>query len=478
MVPFNQLTLAEQATYSTIVSWQVYIDAAITDFKRVHPTKDIASAEIKIEYKIFINGADIKGDIPFTIVFEHCYFNADLNFLELNCAGKISVMRCFCSGEIYTFESANFENEFNLIEVTARQVYMKGGKFDLCQWNINELGTIKIAGGDFKELNIGYWGGCNLKELTIDLNPKMSGLIRVTGEKSKIINFSIFKSTSDVSISIEDISVNHLSIYRYRNDKNFRITNLKSIDGEHDSEVSIVESYMGKAEFYNIDFRKFQLINIHNSHISDSSFVSVKWKAKITSFKGRGIGLTEEEKQLPEKIKQFESELDKDDYRQDHSIVEYLNVNREAYRQLKYVYSKQGDVINEQFFHSLEMRVFENTLGYEDDFWTKATLRFSHVFSNFGQSIGRPLRALFIGHFILFVLLIWTGGITDLSFNIPRPTWIGFEIGVEKFFKYINPLRKYDEDFQGYFIVFDISMRIWSSFMLYNIIRASRRFIK
>lgn len=460
-----------------------YLHGAKNDFFAKDPKGDISKAGLNIRDIIFTGDANFTGEIHWSeVVFENCYFENDINFYKLKFTGSLEIIRCFCDGELYIYENVQFLKEFNLIEFRVlRQIYVKGGTFDLCRWGISDNGIVKIAGGDYRELNIGYWGSdSKIRDLTLDLNPKMSGLIRITGSKSKIERFHIFKATAGVSISIEDISVNLLSIFRHRNDANFRITNLKPLNDEglNSSEFSIVESYMGKAELYNIDFGKFGSVNIHNSHILDCSLVSVIWPHKISSFKGSGISLTDAEKALPEKISNFEKELDKEDLINDPEINEYYRINREAYRQLKFIYNKQGDSVNEQRFHAKELLAFNNTITIQNHFWTKTIIYLSHWFSDFGKSTGRPLNALLLGHFFLMVILIYSGGIGELEINLSNPSWAGFELGFEKYLTYINPLRKYNDDFKGFYIIFDIVMRIWSSYMIYNIIRASRRFIK
>ena len=102
-------------------------------------------------------------------------------------------------------------------------------------------------------------------------------------------------------------------------------------------------------------------------------------------------------------------------------------------------------------------------------------LCFSKIFSNYGQSFKKPLCYLLFGHFILFIIAIKLNGFDSLQLSV-SPTWKAFEDAFEKFFIYINPLRK-DSSLSGYLIVLDLLMRIWSSYMIYNLIRASRRFI-
>lgn len=157
---------------------------------------------------------------------------------------------------------------------------------------------------------------------------------------------------------------------------------------------------------------------------------------------------------------------------------EVYSKKRETFRKLKLAYSKQGDLINEQKFHALEMIAHDNSLTWSGNIWLKLIIKFSYHFSEFGQSVSKPLVALLVGNFILFSVLLIAGMFYPLHFSITNRNWTGFWQGFYEYFWIINPLRKADDTFKNGFILLDILNRIWSSYMLYNIIRASRRFIK
>ena len=445
------------------------------------PDADLKDLSLKIQNKIFINDFDFTGNCACQIIFDNCYFNGNINCFALQCREDITFKHCFVEGEIYIKDDVSFEKVFNLIDLTIRKrILIAGGTFDLCRWSIKEYGTLKISGGAFRELNIGYWGGgSQIAELSIDLNTSVTGLIRVTGNDTRIKILSIFRTAADISISLEDISVNLLSLTRYRNDKYFRISNLRPLQqqGDLDSELSIVESYLGKAEFYNIDFSEYKIVNIYHSHLSDASFIGITWKTELTAYKGRMNFLTEQEKLLPGKVKNINQYLGRR-LAKETELLNYIRANKEAYRQLKYVYAKQGDTVMEQWFHVQEMKIYAKLLTYREHLWTKLIVNFSYTFSKFGQSIFRPLVALIVGSFLLFFLFLIMGWLPNLRFSLTHPDLKGFELGIGWYFKLINPLRKYDDQLAGFVVLFDLLVRIWASLMIYNIIRAARRFIK
>lgn len=123
------------------------------------------------------------------------------------------------------------------------------------------------------------------------------------------------------------------------------------------------------------------------------------------------------------------------------------------------------------------MIAFKRSLNWELNLGTYLVILFSEVFSNFGQSIKRPLFGLLLGHLILFIFLLQNGFfdhliINEIAINYSPVT------AFEYYFKLINPLRRNEIPITGYLAIIDIIMRIWSSYMIFNLVRATRRFIK
>ena len=460
-----------------------HIENFMLSFEQNNPHEDIADVELTISNRIILSDTYFTGVFPMKIRFINCYFLGDVKFYDCTFKKQLSIEHCFSDEEFFFFKTAKFEDEFNLINlVVRRQLYVEGGEYAKCLWSLTENATVTISGGSFEELNIGYWGGAVLRELTLD-SRKTSGFIKVSGEGTKIEYLLIFQSSKDLIISIEDISLNILSIYRYRNDAGFRITNIKPIVIEHPSEISIVESYLGKAELYSIDFRQFTVFSLLSTHLTDASFVNIGWKYDIKALKGSRVGKSPDEEALLPKLAALEKDWyaqseDGRDIREDAIVKQYFTHQRETYRQLKFALGKQGDVINEQKFHTLEMRAYDKTLELTQDLWTILIIKFSFWFSDFGQSFIRPVRALLLGQLIFMLFYIYAGGIKGVVLSFDDFDILGFKIALGKYFYLINPLRKIDDSLSTELVIVDLFMRIWASYMLYNIIRATRRFIK
>ncbi len=172
-----------------------------------------------------------------------------------------------------------------------------------------------------------------------------------------------------------------------------------------------------------------------------------------------------------------------DDFMKDRDIREtsyQLSNKRETYKQIKYALSKQGDYINEQLFHGFEMNIYNRTLKFRPkNIFTKGILYLSHYASNYGQSMVRPIIFLFLLNGPLFLLLVYLLYFPNVYIVSPEnSSWNGFGNALAAFIKFNNPLRKNEDDLKSWALIIDYMMRIIASYTIYNIIRASRRFIK
>lgn len=447
-----------------------------------HSAGAFSDYKLTVENCVFLHDCNFTGKIECELDFKNCYFLTDVTFYNVIVSNKLVFRQCFFDQAMQILGSCVFQKEFHLIQLsTKKQLYVEGGKFEDCKWSFLDNGIVKVNGGDYLSLNIGYWGGGSiLSQLSLHL-PKVKGLVRVTGDKSKIEQLNLFQFASDVSISIEDITVNSISIYRFRNEKSLRLSNIKSFETTTASQFSVVESYLGKAELYSINLRDFKSIHLVDSHLVDCFLINILFPNHINAYKGRLVGKSASEEVLIAKIELLETRKPLKGTKRpkyDQSIITYYEKKRETLRQIKYALSKQGDSVNEQRFHSLEMKAHDRSLTWKRSFWTKLIIKASSWTSDFGQSIWRPLIGLLLGHMLLFLFLVLLGGVAHLSISLSQHSEQGFRLAFEKYFQLINPLRRNEIPFDGYFILIDIIMRIWASYMIYNIIRASRRFIK
>ena len=213
----------EKDNFKTIYNWELIFKKSTKDFEIRFPDKDLGSAELKIENKIFTSNCEFKGDYKSNIEFKNCYFKNDVSFYEVTFQKDIIFNHCFFDNDINIYKTANFLGTFDFINrFEKRQLYIHGGSFaGKCNWSIIDNSRVVLNGCAFKDFKIGSWGGTFLKELSIHCE-EIAGLIRVFGEKSRIEQLNLSQFSNDVSLSFEDINVNTVSIYRFRNEKSLR----------------------------------------------------------------------------------------------------------------------------------------------------------------------------------------------------------------------------------------------------------------
>lgn len=210
---------------------------------------------------------------------------------------------------------------------------------------------------------------------------------------------------------------------------------LKLEQVERESELNIINSDLGNTQFIGCDLASFKNFEFRNSKMA-SVFLA--------------------DTLLPHK--------------NNISTTDGANKNEQrrlALSQFKKVYEGQGDMVRAAEFRAEEMEVYREQLVKKEKFGTWLILSFSYYTSNYGQSIWLPLAALLVIHYWLFM---WALGVGAFEFHYPKEL-------IYHFFYLANPIRGY-EFRNDWTIIIDILMRVWSSYMVYNFIRASRRFIK
>jgi hypothetical protein len=270
-------------------------------------------------------------------------------------------------------------------------------------------------------------------------------------------------TNKDKEFNFSKIKCNDVSINNFKNEGSLNFYGIEPKE-KANSYFQIVNSTLDNAQFYRASFSDYNELIIIDSFITDTLFLGCKWSRNVRAISG------------PDSLS-FEKSI-KNGRKITHNETTAI---REAYRQLKISMSNHSDKIQENKFYAEELVFYNKSLNWgnplEDKFWDKIVLHWSSLFSNYGQSFIKPLFWLVFGHFLLFTFALFLGGFEPLYISYNNANWSAFEEAFEKYFIYINPLRKLEMSFSGYLIVLDLLMRIWASYMIYNIIRASRRFI-
>lgn len=243
----DNLSQEERSELTEInISIETLYEQAKNKFPNQHPDGDFAEAELKIQNKIFTSNCDFTGDFACHLYFDNCHFQNQSIFFKASFK-KITFRNCFFEDELRIAETVEFNDEFNFITLTVRKtVFINGGIYKTCHWSMTNNGSLIMNQGKFEELIIGYWGGALFKEVNLNVG-KITGQIKVSGFQTKIEWLRIFQSSNDLLLAIEDISVNCFSVYRFRNEKSFRIFNIKAFKSQHATEFFYWRILFGKS---------------------------------------------------------------------------------------------------------------------------------------------------------------------------------------------------------------------------------------
>ncbi|MES2616796.1 MAG: hypothetical protein V4613_02900 [Bacteroidota bacterium] len=432
---------------------------------------------IKDEYggeSLYIDGYTIEDEnlilddtitVHLPLIFNACTFKSvnPIFISGLICNESLTFEGCTISDNIL-FHSGTFKKEVVLKYIHAKNIDFNGGTFEkisISGYNINQ---VRISGAKFESLFIGeYLKYDNISKLIISLEEDKTGDIFAYDQSFD--KLSIHGINKGKKIRFERLKCNDISLSNFKNEGSLNFYGIEPKDFDSDQKyIQIINSNLDKAEFYRTSFSQYKELIIIDSFITDALFIGCKWSNNIRALYGPGYPT-------------FEDSLISGRKTSPKEIVAI----KEAYRQLKISMSKHSDKIQELKFYSEELNFHNKTLTWgkpwENEFWDKLILCWSKFFSDYGQSFIKPLFWLLIVHFMLFIIALLSGGLSPLSISFCNATADGFREAFEKFFIYINPLRNFEISFSGYLVILDFTMRIWSSYMIYNLIRASRRFI-
>jgi len=397
--------------------------------------------------------------------FEGCTFKSDkLFFIEgLICNKSLTFEGGTISDTIY-FNGGTFKEEVLIKHVHVKNVHLSHCTFSKVSISGYEIDEVWMSGTKFESLHIGeHLFGDNIRNLILFAKEDETGDIFVNDQGFDKI--SLYGSNKGKQISFSKVRCNNVSITNFKNEGSLNFYGIEPKDMNNDKRYfQITNSNLDKVQFYRALFSRYKELIIIDSFITDTLFIGCKWSNNIRALNGPEYGTFEDSLKTGRKTTPKE-----------------IVAIKEAYRQLKISMSKHSDKIQEHKFYSQELNFHNQTLTWgkpwENQFWDKLILIWSKAFSDYGQSFIKPLFWLLSGHYLLFILALLLKGFTPLHISLCEPTASGFKESFEKFFIYINPLRRLETSLSGYLILLDLSMRIWSSYMIYNIIRASRRFI-
>jgi len=230
-----------------------------------------------------------------------------------------------------------------------------------------------------------------------------------------------------------------------------------------------------ESSFHNVYFSRQCEIRFLNSSLADSEIINVRWPHEYKFYEYKGD------------IKNVELE----------KKLDILWPLKESYRQLKVLSLDQHNKIDALNFQKHELKIYWRTvrlkawndlkhfklLSLVQNLGTWAILGTSYVFSNFGQSIARPLIWLLILHSVWFLILLSKYNL-GLEFTTNPSEWESnaFWAGVDMFVNLLSPVHS-DEiknslmtETISIYGKYDFLMRLTAGYFIYYFIKASRKF--
>ena len=244
------------------------------------------------------------------------------------------------------------------------------------------------------------------------------------------------------SILFKSCSINKINIRDFANPGDLSLHNIDNIN-----EIHIEDSSMGKAEFLDVDLSKPAVAKIISSNISDIILID-------TVFPDVLMG---------------------------NSKTDFKSI-RDAFRQLKLASGKQGNRIQELKYEASEMEAYKQDNSAIKTLDEKAILLFNKLTNNHGQNWLMPLLEILIFTIPAFMLIKLQMGYTFV---------FGY-ISAGDFGQYLefafNPLHNFiilfgedktiSSDKLGIARLIDVAAKIVSGLLIFQLIRAFRKYVK
>jgi hypothetical protein len=426
--------------------------------------------------KINIYGIEIKDKVvrenvsitaKFPIHFKDCIFLGKFTYYENASPDNIHITHCYFLEGIHLYDP-KLSKRILFSKCKIKGNFIVSGEINHLACYATSIDNFIISSAKINFLELGGKDTWQIKSLSL-LDENEIKRIQISNTIAHKLSFSYLAATTELF----NCSVNSIVFTKVRNDKNLKLLNCKALRiSNKKSHFIVTESNLGKAEFFQFDFASYSEVNIINSILIECLFVNTTWSNNITTFfgdqmdnylKDRIINKNRLNTLFTKKVIYKETK-------------QQLKDKREVFKQIKYALSKQGDQINEQMFHAFEMNTYNRVLEWKSkSISTKIILYLSSITSQYGQSLLRPILFLIIANSILITLL--TSYYHNNFILLSEFSTHAIISNISTFLWFSNPFHKADS-LEGIPLIIDISVRIISSYSIYNIIRATRRFIK
>ncbi len=425
------------------------------------------------EDNIFVGNSKIKNGV----IFNNGRFKNEIKFDSIETEGNgLTIIDSF-------FEKAFFVN----IQTINNQLKQGISSFYLSDASFNNGFYVNGAFDFMSDIPI-------INEIIFDISAKLRGDVVFRDIDVGILSISGYNTS--VNISFERVFVNQLKITGFRNSAGLIFSNLVPSHSKWYSDKAkkmlrgnalyVSDTNFGKAQFYQTHFNSFDTIVFHNVICTDISTSLVKWFTPAQLDRNELSSMRKTyKKALKTKNKIEISNAVK-------SLESAYQSKKEIFRQLKYASQKQGDIPLSLEFLKWEMDYYRKIVCLKKPKnWSEVIILWSSQTNNYGQSWLKAL-GLFVVFSFLFYLPIGFFNSNTIDYSKFALSWSNIlnnlrMIFYDNFYNWVlllNPvhnLKDLNENIKqapSIIYVFDFLSRIVSSYFIFQIVSAFRKYFK
>ena len=448
------------------------------DIRNLKLLGDFYLISTEIDAFVQISRNNISGTIG--IVESNCsgimFFESESNVFKLrnnvfgegvilgSYTGKIEIEDCIFKNDMYIENAENVysidlsKNEFN------KTCDIKYGLKE----NMDKPSKIYISTCTFGEgLLIGkshnsQAGKFYLDEICISFSDKLKGLVLV---RDCIVDSFILKGVnSNASLVVNNVSPRQFIIDNFSNYANVQLLHLQARKDTVDTVFSILNSYLGKFQFFNVDFSSFKSTVVINSFLTEIVSSNVKWfDERNLSTGNTSLGNVVIDK-------------NSDKYEENRYFI--FSTFKEIYRQLKVTMEKHGNRTDALMFQQLEMKYYEKQLKYSKRGLTlDRIILWTNNSNDHGQNWIKPIL-IAIPVTLVFYFLIVLSASNDFTFHVLCADFYLFP-------QLFNPVRALDKilltdkhTLTWVTYTLDLFQRILISYFIFQTVSAFRKYTK
>jgi len=396
------------------------------------------------------------------------HFNLKNSFLKIRYSEDIKVQTVQIDGDIQSVEIKNLKGDSLITSCNSPSITIAKSTLEECTISSGASG---IAHTTFKH--------CMIKKL----NANAAGMRwHLFGTKVTEFNMKkVFQSMETDSLdginsdfeSASFAGTTGVILLKQTTFKNLNLNNFVAGAPSSLNSVKITQnlylenSILEEAKFHDVNLNK-TTIHFLNSSLSGTELINVQWPRKHSFHEYKN------------KLKDRKAE----------NKLEVLYPLKESYRQLKVLSLDQHNKIDALEFQKHELKIYWKIVNINTWHSFKLSnlgnwliLGTNHLFSDFGQSLSRPVLWLLAVHSFLIWRLLATHNL-GVQLEIDPKFWDynSTMTGIDLFLNLLSPVHdvKVKNDFMkaehSIFGTIDFFMRIASGYFLYYFIRATRKF--